>query len=72
MDSHIVHARNPRNEIPPICGLPLFAWASAAAPHQHPAPSLLDLHATRIAARSGRPVGVVRLHLVAAGVGGAL
>lgn len=65
MDSHIVHARNSRNEIPPLLGLPLLDWR----PSERPSPSPIDLRAERIGKLTGRPPYIVRLHLVAAGLG---
>jgi hypothetical protein len=66
MDSHIVHARIPRNEIPPLSGLPLLDWR----PSERPAPSPVDLRAERIGKLTGRPPAVVKIHMIAAGLGG--
>ena len=66
MDFHIVHARNPRNENPPLLGLPLLDWRPSARPASSP----LDLRAERIGRLTGRPVSVIRLHMLVAGLGG--
>lgn len=65
MDSHIVHARNPRNDIPPLLGLPLLDWR----PTERPASSLLDIRAERVASLTGRPISVVKIHMLVAGLG---
>ena len=66
MDKYI-SARPPKgNEIPPLCALPLFAWAASPLP----APTLLDIRAERLARLTGRPASIVRIHMVTAGLGG--
>lgn len=68
MDSYIVHARPSRNEIPEIYGLPLLDWH----PSPQPNPSLLDIRAERVASLTGRPISVVKIHMLVAGLGGSV
>ena len=58
-------------EAPPVNGephlsmLPLFAWAASPPP----AHSLLDIRAERLAQRLRQPVTLVKIHMLAAGLG---
>lgn len=58
-------------EAPPVNGeprlpmLPLFAWAASAPPSL----TVLDLRAARLAQRLRQPVMLVKLHMLAAGLG---
>ena len=65
MNLHIVPHPSGGNEIPLVHGLPLFDWRAT----ERPTPSPLDLRAERIGKLTGRPPYIVRLHLVAAGLG---
>jgi hypothetical protein len=66
MSLYMVQKRVPRNDFPPISDLPLFAWE----PSPQPNPSLLDIRAERVASLTGRPLSVVKIHMLVAGLGG--
>ncbi|QFR34708.1 hypothetical protein [Ancylobacter sp. TS-1] len=56
----------PVNGFPPLAGLPLFDWRPPAIPSR---PSPRASRALEIARATGLPLGVVIVHMQAAGLG---